>query len=102
MKWQTGSNKIKKRYDMKKSIIALSLFVVLMLGGIRFAAAQDQPKGQKDTVNMDTNAKPEHYYAVEDEKKTSKSGSGVVIAAVAGAVVVVAVAGFFLLRKKKK
>ena len=87
---------------MKKSVIALSLFVVMMLGAVGFAAAQDQPKGQKDTVNMDTNAKPEHYYAVEDEKTSSKSGSGVIIAAVAGAVVVVGVAGFFLLRKKKK
>jgi LPXTG-motif cell wall-anchored protein len=87
---------------MKKTLIALSLFAVLFLGGMKLATAQEQPKGQKDTVNMDTNAKPEFYYAVEDEKKSSKSGSGITIAAVAGTFVVVGVAGFFLLRKKKK
>jgi LPXTG-motif cell wall-anchored protein len=87
---------------MKKSVLALSFFVILFLGGLGIAIAQDQPKGQKDTVNMDTNAKPEYYYAVEDEKTASKSGSGTTIAIVAGAVVVVGVAGFFLLRKKKK
>ncbi len=86
---------------MKKSILVLSLFIILSLGGLSIAIAQDQPKGQKDTVNMDTNAKPEYYYAVEDEK-TGKKGSGTTIAIVAGAVVVVGVAGFFLLRKKKK
>lgn len=87
---------------MKKSLIALSLFVILLLGGLRFAAGQDQPKGQKDTVNMDTNAKPEYYYAVEDEKSGKKSGSGALIAIVAGAVAVVGMAGFFLLRKRRK
>ncbi len=87
---------------MKKGLIFLSLFAILLLGAVKFAAAQDQPKGQKDTVNMDTNAKPEHYYDIEDEKAGPKSGSGVIIAAVAGGVVVLGVAGFFLLRRKKK
>jgi LPXTG-motif cell wall-anchored protein len=87
---------------MKKTLIALSLFAALLLGGLKFAVAQEQPKGQKDTVNMDTYAKPEHYYDVEDEKSGSKSKSGLLIGVIAGAVVVLGVAGFFLLRKKKK
>jgi LPXTG-motif cell wall-anchored protein len=87
---------------MKKTFIAISLFVTLMLAGLSIASAQEQPKGQKDTVNMDTYAKPEHYYAVEDEKGGSKSKTGLTIGIAAGAVAVLGVAGFFLLRKKKK
>ena len=84
---------------MKKSILVASMTMLLIMGGLKIAVAQERPKPKKDTVNMDTNAKPEVYYPVEDEK--SKGMSGATIGIIAGAVVVVAAAGFFLLKKKK-
>ena len=88
---------------MKKSVLAFSVTLLLLLGGINMATAQEQPKPKKDTVNMDTHAKPTYYYAVEDDKGKAKGNSGSVatIAIIAGAVVVVGAAGFFLLKKKK-
>ena len=72
--------------------------LLLIVSGMRVAVAQDQPKPKKDTVNMDTNAKPTFYYPVEDEKKGI---SGATIGIIAGAVVVVGAVAFFLLKKKK-
>ncbi len=86
---------------MKKAALVFSMILFLLPGGLGVALAQDKPEPKKDTVNMDTDAKPTYYYAVEDEKSDAKSGSGSTIAIVAGAVVVLGVAGFFLLRKKK-
>jgi hypothetical protein len=84
---------------MKKSVLALSLVITLLVGGIKIAMAQDQPQPKKDTVNIDTDAKPTFYYA-EDEKAKSKGGIPV-IPIVAGVVVVVAAGAFLVLRKKK-
>ena len=84
---------------MKKSILAFSITLLLLIGGLKMASAQEQPKPKKDTVNMDTDAKPTYYYPVEDEKKGKSSAS--TIAIIAGAVVVAGVGGFFLLKKKK-
>jgi hypothetical protein len=84
---------------MKKSILVFSMTLLLILSGLTVAAGQEQPKPKKDTVNMDTNAKPTYYYPVEDEKK-GKSPV-VIIAIVAGVVVVVGACTFFLLKKKK-
>jgi len=83
---------------MKKSILVFSMTLLLIVSGLRVVVAQDQPKPKKDTVNMDTNAKPTFYYPVEDEKKGM---SGTTIGIIAGAVVVVAGVAFFLLKKKK-
>lgn len=83
---------------MKKTVLAFSMTLLLMLGGMNVAFGQDQPKPKKDTVNMDSNAKPTFYYPVEDEKKGM---SGATIGIIAGAVVVVAGVAFFLLKKKK-
>ena len=83
---------------MKKSVLVFSLTLLLIVSGLRVVVAQDQPKPKKDTVNMDTNAKPTFYYPVEDEKKGM---SGTTIGIIAGAVVVVAGVAFFLLKKKK-
>jgi len=83
---------------MKKTVLAFSMTLLLIVSGMRPAVAQDQPKPKKDTVNMDTNAKPTFYYPVEDEKKGI---SGTTIGIIAGAVVVVAGVAFFLLKKKK-
>jgi LPXTG-motif cell wall-anchored protein len=85
---------------MKKVVLIFSMTSLLLLNGLTKAVAQEQPKSKKDTVNMDTDAKPTFYYATEDEKPVKK-GSGTTIAIIAGAVVVVGAAGFFLLKKKK-
>jgi LPXTG-motif cell wall-anchored protein len=90
---------------MKKTLMALSLSAALLTGFTGFVSAQEQPKPQKDTVNMDTDAKPTQYYATEDEKsgpatKAGKSQTGTIII-IAAAFLVVAGAAFFLLKKKK-
>jgi LPXTG-motif cell wall-anchored protein len=90
---------------MKKSILVFSMTSLLLIGGMNMAIAQEQPKPKKDTVNMDTDAKPKFYYPVEDEKSGAKGssdkGSSSTILIIAGAVVLAAAAGFFLLKKKK-
>jgi LPXTG-motif cell wall-anchored protein len=83
---------------MKKSVLTFSMTLLLLITGISVAAGQEQPKPKKDTVNMDTNAKPTFYYPVEDSKSKSHVGTIVIIA---GAVIVAGAAGFFLLKKKK-
>jgi LPXTG-motif cell wall-anchored protein len=85
---------------MKKSVLVFLMTSFLFLGGMKMATAQEQPKPKKDTVNMDTDAKPKFYYAAEDEKSGAK-GSSVKIAIIIGAVVLVGGGGFFLLKKKK-
>jgi LPXTG-motif cell wall-anchored protein len=84
---------------MKKSILVLSITMLLIFSGLKIATGQEQPKPKKDTVNMDTDAKPTYYYPVEDEKKGKSSVA--TIAIVVGAVVVVGAAGFYFLKKKK-
>jgi hypothetical protein len=90
---------------MKRILMLLSLSALLFITGFEKGQAQEEPKPKKDTVNMDTHAKPTFYYAVEDEKANEaakKGGSGATIAIVCGVVVVVIGTGFFLLKKKKK
>ena len=84
---------------MKKSILVFSMTLFLILSGLNVVAGQEQPKPKKDTVNMDTKAKPTYYYPVEDEKKGKSPVA--TIAIIAGAVVVVGACTFFLLKKKK-
>ena len=90
---------------MKKSVLVFSMASLLLIGGMNMANAQDQPKPKKDTVNIDTDAKPTFYYAVEDEKAGAKGSSDKggfpVIPVIAGVVVVGAGAAFFVLKKKK-
>jgi hypothetical protein len=88
---------------MKRTILTITLSALLALSGITLALAQEQPKPVKDTVNIDTDAKPTFYYAVEDEKTgAGKEKSPVItIVIIAGAVIVVGAAAFFLLKKKK-
>ncbi len=57
---------------MKKSILVFSMTILLLLSGMNMLQAQEQPQPKKDTVNMDTNAKPTFYYAIEDEKNSGK------------------------------
>jgi uncharacterized protein YjeT (DUF2065 family) len=90
---------------MKKIALTLSLSLILTISGLIPAVAQEQPKPQKDTVNLDTDAKPTQYYAVEDEKTEADKGapksSAVIIIGIAAAVIVVGGIIFFLLKKKK-
>ena len=83
---------------MKKTILTLSMTLLLILSGLNVAVGQEQPAPKKDTVNMDTDAKPTFYYPTEDEKGKS---SAVTIGIIAGAVVVAGGAAFFFLKKKK-
>ncbi|MGD0340430.1 MAG: hypothetical protein ABSA76_01800 [Bacteroidales bacterium] len=91
---------------MKKILIIISLSAALLFSGLNFVSAQEQPKPQKDTVNVDTKAKPTYYYATEDEKTAPNKGkgkaSGLPIIIIVAAVVVVGAAAFFLLKKKKQ
>jgi LPXTG-motif cell wall-anchored protein len=84
---------------MKKSVLVFSLATLLLAGGLKVVVAQDQPKPKKDTVNIDTDAKPTFYYA-EDEKNASKSSTGTIFI-IAGAAIVVGAVAYFLLKKKK-
>ena len=87
---------------MKKSVLVFSMTLLLIFSGLNVAAGQEQPKPKKDTVNMDTDAKPTFYYPVEDDKSKAKGkGSTETIAIIAGTVVVIGAAAFFLLKKKK-
>jgi hypothetical protein len=90
---------------MKKAILFLSLSVVLMLTGLTMAFAQEAPNPQKDTVNIDTDAKPTFYYATEDEKtgaeKTKGKNPAVLIGIIIGAVVIVGGVAMIFLKKKK-
>ena len=84
---------------MKKSVLVFSMTILLFLCGMNMATSQEQPKPKKDTVNMDSDAKPQFYYPVEDEK--SKGGSTTTIAIIIVAVAVAGGGAFFLLKKKK-
>jgi LPXTG-motif cell wall-anchored protein len=89
---------------MRKVILICSISALLIFGAATAAISQEQPEPKKDTVNIDTDAKPEFYYAIEDEEteSTEKSGgSGTTIAIIAGAVVLLGAGGYFLLKKKK-
>lgn len=85
---------------MKKSVLIFSMLLLLVPGGLNVLVGQEQPKPKKDTVNMDTDAKPTYYDPVEDAKKSGKN-SAATIAIIVGAVVIAGGAGFFLLKKKK-
>jgi LPXTG-motif cell wall-anchored protein len=91
---------------MKKAILILSLAGILMTVNSGMAISQEKPKPKKDTINMDSNAKPTFYYPVEDEKvkvpAKKSSGSTATIIMVAGAVIIVGATVFFMLKKKKK
>ena len=89
---------------MKKALLVLSLSAIFAISGLVPAVAQDQPKPKKDTVNIDTDAKPTTYYDVEDNKTAAEStekGSNGTIVIIAGVVIVAGAVALFLLRKKK-
>lgn len=90
---------------MKKAFLILSLASVLIILRTGVSVSQEKPQPKKDTVNMDTDAKPTFYYAVEDEKEGAagkkSGGSGTLIAIIAGAAVVLGAGAFFVLKKKK-
>jgi LPXTG-motif cell wall-anchored protein len=87
---------------MKKSVFVFLIAFLLIFSGISLVNAQDQPAPKKDTVNIDTDARPEVYYDIEDEESMDdqKSGNTTVIIIV-GAVVVIGGLAVMLLKKKK-
>ena len=91
---------------MKKTLMIISLSAAMLVSGLSIISAQEQPKPQKDSVNMDTQAKPTNYYAIEDDKTAPEKGkaksSSFPIIIIVGAVVIVGAAAFFLLKKKKQ
>jgi len=90
---------------MKKTILILTMAIMVIATYSLSAFSQDKPKPKKDTINMDTNAKPTKYYAVEDEKTGAKGGkSGVTEIAIIAGIAVIIIGGivFFVMRKKNK
>jgi LPXTG-motif cell wall-anchored protein len=83
---------------MKKIILICSVAVLLITAKV--ATAQEQPTPKKDTVNIDTDARPTFYYAEEDEAAESK-GNTTTIVIIAGVVAILAGGLFFALKKKK-
>lgn len=79
-----------------------SLTLLLFMAGMGSVFSQDQPKPKKDTVNIDTDAKPVFYYAADEEKSGSNNGSGTTVAIIAGIVVIAGAAGFYFIRNRKK
>ena len=88
---------------MKKTILAILVTVLVFFAGLNLVNAQEQPAPKKDTVNMDTDAKPEFYYAVEDEESMdgTKGGNTSTIIIIVAAVVIIGGVAVMLLRKKK-
>lgn len=88
---------------MKKVLLALSFAGLLVTSGLVTAQTQEAPKPKKDTVNIDTDAKPTQYYAIEDDKikDDEKKSSTILIAIIVGAVVVIGGGAVLILRKKK-
>ena len=90
---------------MKKRIIILSLTALLALAGLSTAFSQEAPDPQQDTVNMDTDAEPTFYYAVEDEESLSDEASGkssaTLIVIIVGAVIILGGGAVLIFRKKK-
>jgi LPXTG-motif cell wall-anchored protein len=85
---------------MKRSVLVFSMAVLLLTAGLISVTAQE-PQTKPDTVNMDTEAKPEFYYPVEDETAGTEKGSSSLIAIIAAVVVVGGFGAFFFLKKKK-
>jgi hypothetical protein len=76
---------------MKKAILMISVAVMLFMGGLGLAVAQDQPSAKKDSVNADKAAKPVFYDAAAQEEAPKSSNSTYLL--IGGAVVVLGAAG---------
>jgi LPXTG-motif cell wall-anchored protein len=83
---------------MKKIILIFSIVSLMM--SVNSISAQEEPKPKKDTVNIDTDAKPTFYYAEEDEAAESK-GNTTTIVIITGVAVILA-GGFYFVMKRKK
>jgi LPXTG-motif cell wall-anchored protein len=87
---------------MKKTVLTFVFAFLLLFGGFSLVNAQDQPAPKKDTVNIDTEAKPEKFYAIEDEESMDdgeESNSTTII--IIAAVIILGGVALILLRKKK-
>jgi len=90
---------------MKKSVLLFSVISLLFLGSLNTVKAQEQPAPKKDTVNMDTDAKPQFYYAAEDDKAVAKGESSIgttgIVVIIVGSILIIGGVVFFMLKKKK-
>ncbi len=90
---------------MKRFILTVAFAVsAFIAGSLTVLNAQDEPKPKKDSVNMDTIAKPQFYYALEDEETSgTRGGKGTAstIVVIAGAVIIATGVVYSLLKKKK-
>jgi len=88
---------------MKKALLTLCLSTFFAFSGFTPSFSQDQPKPKKDTVNIDTDAKPMTYYDTEDDASASgkEKGSIGTIALILGTAVIVGAVSYFLLKREK-
>jgi LPXTG-motif cell wall-anchored protein len=87
---------------MKKSLLTLFFAIVFLLGGLCIASGQERPAGQPDTVNIDTDAKPEFYYDIEDEESMEgDKGANTTIIIIAAVVIIAGGAALVMMKKKK-
>lgn len=87
---------------MKKTVLTFVFAFLLLFCGFSLVNAQDQPAPKKDTVNIDTDAKPEKFYAIEDEGSVNgKESSSSTIIIIGAVVIVIGGVALLLLRKKK-
>jgi hypothetical protein len=98
---------------MKRTILFILMIFLLFLGGMNLKAqdqpiprgdtAVSQPAPKKDTINMDTYAKPQTYYDIEDEESMGKKGkgSGSIVIIIVASIVVIGGIALILMRRKK-
>lgn len=101
--WQRRLNNdiVKLNSDMmKRNALVFLITAFILFAGINFAKAQDQPAPKKDTVNMDTYAKPKFYNAEEDAPE-GKGGRPVSAILMVGAVLLIGATAYLLVKKKK-
>lgn len=84
---------------MKRNALVL-LVTAFIFFAANFAKAQEQPAPKKDTVNMDTYAKPQFYNAEEDAPAV-KGGSYMSAILMVGAVILIGATAYLLVKKKK-
>jgi LPXTG-motif cell wall-anchored protein len=88
---------------MRKNVLIFIMTAVFLIGSLNIAVSQDQPLPKKDTVNIDTDAKPTFYYATDEVAvpPAGSSGSATIYALIAG-IVIIAGGMYYLLKRKKK
>jgi LPXTG-motif cell wall-anchored protein len=90
---------------MKKSLLTIIIAIAFAIWGMLPVCAQEQPEVQKDSVNMDTEAKPTQYYDVEDDKTEAggeSKSSAIPVIGIVCAVLIIGSVVYFISKKRKK